>query len=414
VKRVLFVDDEAPVLAGLRNRLHRLHSKWDMAFAQSGELALQMMRESPFDVVVTDWRMPEMDGGRLLQSVNEQWPQTIRIVLSGYAEADQAVRLVPFAHQYLSKPCEPQRLENVIERCMLLHELLNQPALRAVVGRIRKLPTLPRIYSQIQRAVQDDRATLGDVARIIESDTALTARLLQIVNSAFFRLPKCISNIEQGVSYLGLRAIRNLALSLEICCAWQGGVDQVCNLQKLQEHAQVVAAATGSLTVKSAISDDAMLAALLHDIGYWVLAQECPQALASAVEFAADRAVPLHVAELAVIGASHAEIGAYLLGLWGLPHSVVEAVAHHHRPDRVQHTEFDVLSALVIAQSLAGSEDSVAFERGVPPDPKVEADYLLASKAPFGWGEAARRVQETIEALEVATCKSRGPGLAPR
>ena len=101
------------------------------------------MQTHPCDVIVTDMRMPAMDGAKLLEIVSGQWPEAIRIVLSGYAELEQTVRLVPFAHQYLSKPCQPQQLENVIERCLLLHELLNQPHLRAIVGRIRKLPSLP-------------------------------------------------------------------------------------------------------------------------------------------------------------------------------------------------------------------------------------------------------------------------------
>src|SRR6202011_1121195 len=135
---------------------------------------------------------------KLLGIMSERWPQTVRIVLSGYADLEQTVRLVPVAHQYLSKPCQPQQLENVIDRCLLLHELLNQPGLRSLVGRIRALPPLPRIYSALQGIVKDDSVTLADVAELVGSDSALAARVLQIVNSAFFRLARRISNIEQA------------------------------------------------------------------------------------------------------------------------------------------------------------------------------------------------------------------------
>lgn len=402
MKRILFVDDEVAVLDGLRTRLHRMHTKWEMVFVESGPAAIEKMQERPYDVIVTDMRMPAMDGASLLEIVSGRWPQTIRIVLSGYAQQDQSVRLVPFAHQYLSKPCQPQQLENVIDRCLLLHELLNQPGLRSLVGRIRALPTLPRIYSALQGIVNDENVTLAQVAQLINADSALAARVLQIVNSAFFRLARRISSVEQAVGYLGFQAIRNLAMSVEIFSSWPGGTCAGIDLEKLQQHAHAVTTAANSLVYKTAISDDTLLAGLLHDIGYWVLAQECPQDLRRAMDMAASGAIPMYAAEIEVIGASHAEIGAYLLGIWGLPHPVVEAVAHHHRPERVTQLEFDVLSALVIGHSLAPNDDASAFIVSVPSDPKIDSRYLLATKAPFDWTEAVRRVAATTVPGEVA------------
>jgi putative nucleotidyltransferase with HDIG domain len=153
---------------------------------------------------------------------------------------------------------------------------------------------------------------------------------------------------------------------------------------------------------KTAIADDTLLAGLLHDIGYWVLAQECPEDLRRAMQLAASEAIPMYAAETAVIGASHAEVGAYLLGIWGLPHPVVEAVAHHHQPERVTQTQFDVLSALIIGHSLVATDDAWAFIANVPGDPKVDSHYLLAAKAPFDWAEAVQRVAATAVPGEVA------------
>jgi putative nucleotidyltransferase with HDIG domain len=302
----------------------------------------------------------------------------------------------------LSKPCHPQQLESVIDRCLLLHELLNQPGLRSLVGRIRGLPTLPRIYCALQGIVKDDRMTLADVAKLVGSDSALAARVLQIVNSAFFRLARRITNIEQAVSYLGFQSIRNLAMAVELFSRWPGKTCAGLDLEKLQQHVHAVAAAANALASKTPISDDSLLAGLLHDIGYWVLAQECPQDLARAVDIATSQEIPMHAAEQRVIGASHAEIGAYLLGIWGLPYPVVEAVAHHHQPERVSQTDFDVLGALVIGQSLVAVDDTCVFSAAVPPDARIDSRYLLAVKAPFNWEEAVRRVAETTVSAEVA------------
>jgi HD-like signal output (HDOD) protein/ActR/RegA family two-component response regulator len=400
MKDVLFVDDERPILDGLRSRLRHLHNKWNMEFVDSGALAIERMQQRSYDVLVTDMRMPGMDGAKLLEVVSAQWPQTVRIVLSGYAELEQTVRLVPFAHQYLSKPCQPLQLENVVERCLRLQELLNQPHLRAIVGRIHKLPSLPSIYVALQNICRDEQVTLRDVAQLVSADSALAARVLQLVNSAFFRLARRISNIDQAVSYLGFNAIRNLSMSVEIFSRWPGGAG--LDLDKLQLHVHSVAAAASALTAKTPLADDAMLAGLLHDIGYWILAQECPHDLSQAIKLAASSRIPLHAAEIEVIGASHAELGAYLLGIWGLPYPVVEAVAYHHQPERVTQADFDVLAAVVIAHSLVPTDDATAFGTGIPPDTKIDESYLLSVKAPFDWNEAVRRVAEKTDSEEVS------------
>jgi HD-like signal output (HDOD) protein len=403
MKRILFVDDEPASLQGLRLRPHRMSGKWELGWADNGPLALEQMQRQPYDVVVTDLRMPGMDGAKLLEIVSARWPKTIRIVLAGYAGPQQAMRAASLAHQYLNKPCEPQQLEDAIDRCLRLHDVLHGQRLQAIVGRIRKLPGIPRIYSALRGIVSDEKVTVSEVARLVGTDPAIAARVLHIVNSAFFRLARRITKIEQAVSYLGFTVIRNLAMSVEISAQWPSNTSGHLNQAKLQAHVRAVAAAANALTVKTAIADDTMLAGLVHDIGYWVLAQECPAELSASVELAAATAIPVHQAESLVIGASHAEIGAHLLGTWGLPYPVIEAVAHHHEPQRVSQSYFDVLAALTIAQSLIRVDDGSAFDVAVPPDSRVDENYLRSVKAPFGWSEAQRRVADTAESEEVST-----------
>ena len=392
-KRILFVDDEAPILNGLRVRLHRLRTKWDMHFAESGALAVEALERMAVDVVVTDMRMPGMDGAELLRIVRDRWPEAIRIVLSGYAELQQVVRLVPYAHQYYSKPCEAGQLENLIERCLRLHEMLRQPALRAIVGRISKLPAIPKVYARLQQMLTDDDTSAHEVARLISTDAAITAKLLQLVNSAFFRLARRITGIEQAVNHLGFASIRNLVLSAEVFSSWppQGPKSVVC-IDKLQSHVHQVAAAARALAAGTPKADDALLAGLLHDIGYWILSDECRAELSESVALAVAENIPLHQAETRIIGASHAQVGAYLLGLWGLPYPVIEAVAHHHTPQSVPQAEFDPLAAVAVAHALLPEDDAAAFEAPLPPDFKVDAQYLTAVNSPFDWAEAESRV----------------------
>jgi putative nucleotidyltransferase with HDIG domain len=392
MKRVLFVDDDAPVLEGLRLRLRPLRENWDMAFIDSAFGALDLLTQQPFDVIVTDMRMPRMDGAELLQIVRQRWPETVRIVLSGYSEMSQTVRLAPLAHQYLSKPCEPDQLENIVNRCLALQQLLREPALRSAVGHLRELPPVPETYSRLQAAMAVENVSVQEVANIVAHDTVIAAKVLQMVNSAFFRLPRKVTSIEQAVTYLGLVSVRNLVISAEVFAkALPSRGQRALNVECLQEHALRVACATQALTSDALVANDALLAALLHDIGYLVLAQEHATALEESVRLSTAEALPLDCAEVRVLGASHAEIGAYLLGLWGFSSTIVEAVAHHHAPQRVPQTSFDVLAALSVGHALTEPRESSAF-RACTPHSEVDAHYLESVHAPFTWTDAQRRV----------------------
>jgi HD-like signal output (HDOD) protein len=398
MKRVLFVDDDIEVLDGLRLRLYR-HCSWNMTFVDSAERALQECERQPFDVIVTDLRMPRTDGYELLRTVSEKWPQMTRIVLSGYAQDQLALGLAPLAHQFLSKPCDSQQLEQRIERCLSLHTLLRRPELRALVGRIGKLPALPSTYARLQSVMCRDDACVSEVARIVSADTAIAGKVLQMVNSAFFRLARRITSVEQAVLYLGFAAVRNLVLSVEVFSEWsQAPGPKAPDLERLQQHVQRVAAAAAALAAGTSIAEDTLLAALLHDIGYWVLAQQCPREIHAVTEIARARDIPMHVAEGEVLGASHQEIGAYLLGLWGMPYSVIEAVAHHHTPYAVQHSELDPLTALGVAHVLAGPDDGAAFGVTEPAEPDMSRFQSLPM--PFDWTEARRRVDESLKVGE--------------
>lgn len=396
-KRILFVDDDPALLDGLRARLHALRSRWQMVFVESGSRAVTEIEHQPFDVVVSDMRMPLMDGAQLLSVIAERWPATIRIVLSGHVQEEQSARVVSCAHQFLSKPCTAHQLENVIDRCRNLHQLLESPKLRDLVGRIKQLPTIPSAFARLSRLIDHPDVCIGKIAEAVSADAAIAAKVLQVVNSSFFRLGRRISRLDQAVSYLGLVAIRNLVLSVEVFSGWR--VDPSLGEltpERLQARSQRVAGAAWALTQGTAIADDALLAGLLHKIGYWVLLQECPKEVARAVEMARTQSIPLPMAERELIGASHAEVGAYLLGLWGLPPAVVEAVAFQHAPTRIAHPEFDVLTALVLAQSLTLDDDALvggALER----DQQLDREFLNAVALPFDRHEAQRRVAEIGE-----------------
>jgi HD-like signal output (HDOD) protein len=286
-------------------------------------------------------------------------------------------------------------LENIIERCFALQELLSQEPLRKMVGRIGKLPAMPKTYGRLQTALSQPTVTAAVIADIVNADPAIASKVLQITNSAFFRLSKPMVRIKDAVTYLGFATVRNLVLSAEIFSQWDSsGPLRDINPERLQHHAQAEANACKALAGGRASRDDAWLAGLLHDIGYWMLIQECPKELAAAIDLSRRENLPLFECERRAAGASHAEIGAYLLGLWGLPYSIVEAVALHHTPTSVAAHGYDLLGALSVSHALLSPESANAVDTsGGSGTDGVDAAYLASLNAPFDWQEAEKRVR---------------------
>jgi putative nucleotidyltransferase with HDIG domain len=365
-RRILFVDDEPQALEALDDLLYKYQAKWEMVFVTSGASAVDQMNETPFDVIVTDVKMPGMDGVALLGIVRDKHPETIRIALSGLTELEGSLRAMPVLHQFLYKPCDPAMLEGTIERACDLRALVSSDGVRKIVGGLKRLPSLPSVYTDLQHALMDQRSgarDIGakDIARIIEQDIGMCAKVLQLVNSAFFGLGRRITAIDEAVAYLGIEMINQIVLAASVFDQRRldprGGI----SLEALRDHGLLVAGIARKIMARDRrLAGDAWMAGLLHDIGKLVLAAEMPEQLGEAAEQARREKRPLYEVEQDRYGVSHAEIGAYLLGSWGLPYPIVEAVANHHAPERVKYRGLDILTAVHAADALAHENSAEA------------------------------------------------------
>jgi HD-like signal output (HDOD) protein len=385
MRRVLFVDDEPGALEALQRTL-RSQYEWEVAVARSGEAALALLEASAFEVVVSDMRMPGMDGPTLLAHVRERHPDLVRIVLSAPAELQAALRAVPVAHQFLTKPCDANTLRVAVERACRLKALLSDNSIRGMIGAMGDLPALPRVYQALTQALANPNVSLGRVATLVEQDVAISAKILQLVNSAFFGLAQPMTSLRAAVSYLGLDTLKNLVLSVEVFHSFKSQVRVPgFSLEALQQHAQLAARITSQLPVPKHLAEAAVLAALLHDVGKLILAWKLPDRFGAALHAAQSEAYPLFEVEEQLYGYSHAEIGAYLLGLWGLPNTIVEAVAHHHTPTRIPYQRFDAVAAVYLANLLAHEiESGEAAQHGahLPIDEEYLEDLGVAEMLP--------------------------------
>jgi len=353
-RNILFVDDEDKILDGLRRLLRPMRHEWRVALAQNGQDALEKLTMANFDVIVSDMRMPGMDGAELLTRVKESYPSIVRIVLSGHTEISQALRSVGVAHQFLSKPCSPVELTRVVARALELRAHLTAAPIQAAVGDIDGLPPLPETFARLREALVLEEVDLEQVANIVEADPSLTVKLLQLVNSSLFGLARPVANMRDATTFLGTTLLRNLTLTTETFRVFDKlQYPKGFSLHAQQAHGALAARIARELAVGRELKDEAFLAAMLHDVGLLVIATKMPAAFEL---IARDPRLPgesREEVELRLLGTSHSQIGAYLLGIWGLPDSIVEAVACHHKPSTVAHEDFGLIEIVHVAGALA-------------------------------------------------------------
>ncbi len=354
-KRIIFVDDEPNILNGLRRMLRSMRKEYGFSYAESGRDALEQMSVKPFDIVFSDMRMPGMDGAELLQTMQEEYPHAIRIMLTGQADDESVLKTIGCVHQFLAKPCDPEKLKDIIRRSTALHNLLIDGVLKDIVSGIDSLPSLPSLYSQLQEKMQDPDASLEDVAEIISGDIAMTAKMLQLVNSAFFGLFQKVESPLRAVALLGLDTIKALVLGLQIFSEIQASKGLI-SIDALWKHSMTV----GSMAKKIALEEtddqdtinNSFIAGILHDIGKLILLSKMEVEYAKVLELADGEQLPLRQAEIKVLRSTHCDMGAYLIGLWGFPSAVVEAIGFHHQLEIYPTETFSPALAVHVANVL--------------------------------------------------------------
>lgn len=392
-KRVLFVDDETMLLDLYKLVFEQEEDRWEINFAPSGRDALDLMSEAPVDVLVSDMRMPGMSGAELVQEVMKRHPKTSRLIMSGYADSEQIAQCLCATHQFIAKPFELSVLRSTISRVCSLDTWLLDERLKELVAQLRSLPSLPSLYFRIMDALASPDSSLEQIGDIIASDPSMTAKILQLVNSAFFGIARRISNPIEAVQFLGVGRVRSLVLSLHVFSCFEQAHLKNFSIDAVWKHSMSAATVAQKIAriqrADRGVVDEAYVAGMLHDIGKVMLAASLPDSYSKAVNLAAGEGVSLIDAEREVFGVTHAQVGAYLLGLWGLPITIVEAVAFHHDPAESAVKAFGALTAVHVASAL---EHSIREpEKAAPIDTEYLGELGLDGRLE-DWREAAEDV----------------------
>jgi HD-like signal output (HDOD) protein/ActR/RegA family two-component response regulator len=398
-KRILFVDDEPLVLQGIERSLRSMRAEWQFEFANGGPAALELMSRSAFDVVITDMRMPGMDGAQLLEQVKAKFPRTVRMVLSGQSDRETILRSVGPTHQYLSKPCDVQELKHKLTRAFALRELLDDPRVKELVGRLQTVPSLPSLYIAVTEALRSPEASITEVGNIIAQDMGMSMKVLQLVNSAFFGLPCQVSNPRQAAALIGIDNIKALVLSLHVFSEFETDLEQ--GGTQLWKHSFATAGFAKAIarTQNAArnLTDDAFAAGLLHDVGRLILASASGPEYKKALQQTTEQKIALSAVEHEFFGCTHGRVGAYLLGLWGLPYAIVESVAWHHDPAHAAPQAFSPLLAVHAADYFDHQIHSYSYFNEAPGLDEVLLSQLGLSERVPVWLQACQELDSKGE-----------------
>ena len=359
--KVLFVDDDEQVLQGLKRSLRPLRDEWDMTFIGSGQDALDYVQSTDIDMIVSDIRMPGIDGVQLLSTIRDTHPRVIRMALSGHADKDMELQCAAAAHQFLAKPTSAEELKESMVRASCMIKLLNSSELRAATGGLKSLPSIPRLYQQITEEIAKPNCSTQAIADIVDKDVSMSAKVLQLVNSAFFGLSTNVESISKAVGLLGIDTLRSLVLAEEAFISFAEAESSGINLDMLSGHSLKTATLAQAISKHQGQSrkeaETAFMAGIVHNIGKLVLAHSFPARYRNVTEMVREGDSYYHAEQLE-FGVSHPQVGGYLLGIWGLPYLVVEATAFHHYPsDAESDSVFAPLSAVYLAISLIKAQE---------------------------------------------------------
>jgi HD-like signal output (HDOD) protein len=388
-KRICFAGFTGAELETLQPSLKGLDAVWTCVFSADAAAALKAMSSTAFDVMVVNLAPGGIAPAGLLHEAAVQYPRMLRFILGEVGDRELIVDCMGAAHQFISRPWRPPELISIIERSFALDAWLSNDKLRVFIPRLGTLPGLPATYFEVLKRAESPNSSVESVAEVIARDPALTARLLQMVNSPACGLAEKITSPHEAVARLGLDTVKSFVLCLQLFCHPLPAGAASVSLDELWRHSFSVAKIAAKIVVRCIASErmasEAYTAGLLHNIGQIVLATNLSREYSAVIEAARRNKWSLPEAELNQLGVTSNQVGAYLLGLWGMPLPLVEAVALHCTPGVVTPAEFTVLTVVHVANVLAQDENGLL---GKLQPPKLDAAYLAAldlPKKPDAW-----------------------------
>jgi putative nucleotidyltransferase with HDIG domain len=390
MERILFVNESRDVLEGIERVLFKMRKGWEMEFVTSGEEALQRLEDHTFHAIVSEAGMHGITGIELMQIVRENYPEMARIIISGNIDIKELLDALGTAHQFLIKPVDPIILKDTLLRLLSLMSNFENKNLKKLINQIQSLPSQTKLHLELLKAISSGSAKA--IANIIKKDVAITIKVLQLANSPFLGIRKPIKDILQAVSLLGVDILKGLVLSSEIFSKFDLTGRSNLELEEIFTHCTDVAnyAQVISLEISDdrVLANDAYMGGMIHDVGKLILLSNFEEEYFKIKDKATMESIPMHTMEKKILGIDHSHLGAYLLGLWGLPETLIETVAYHHNPGEYYNKQFSPVLSVYIADAVKRHEEkNVQRNQYNVLPPIIEAAFLeelnLREKVPM-------------------------------
>lgn len=330
---ILFVDDQPNILTTYKCLSRKDSSERVYFFASDGAEAIEVLWNNKIDVLITDYNMPILDGLKLTEYIEENFPSTVRVIVSGCLDYELFVDSMKHAHRFLSKPASLKELKALLESISFIHKIINDVTIEKELLKLTTMPALPEVYRKVCRAMEDeDRYSLKEIGKIVSQDMGLSSNILKFVNSTYFSLRTQVTRIDQAVSLLGGDIIKMLILRETI--SRFVATKETDFVDRIFTHSSIVARLVRKIMLfENASTEDADFAytiAFLHDVGRLILSYSFHDKYVEIEKQIKLEQANIEEVESAVLGISHSKIAAYLFSLWGLPMDIISPILNHH------------------------------------------------------------------------------------
>jgi HD-like signal output (HDOD) protein len=352
-----FVPDEGDDFSRLYDNLK---DNWEIETAKNGQQAQASLEKSPADLVVCEMSLPDMTGPDFMKTIAERYPGTIRFIMSDKLQKEVIPDSLGHVHQFIPRPCDPNGFKTRFDHASNLRQLLSNKELCEKIATIDSLPGPPEIYEKITAELKSETCSIRNLSDLISRDINITLRLIKTVNSAFYGVKQHIENVSQAISLLGLDTVQNIVFATGVFSQFEDPGISGYSLEDIHSRSMIVGARAELIAellgMSKSLSADARLSGMLHDIGKLIVLSNFLDEFTESRKYSEKENIPLYEAEREILGVSDAEIGAYLLSLWGMPNSIVEPVAFHCEPDRATNPTLNSLTAVHLAYAIDRDE----------------------------------------------------------
>lgn len=360
-----------------------MKNAWEMEFAHGSAEGLEQIEKSNFDIVFADLNMPGMGGIDFLKALQTRCPLALRVIFSSYADKQSILDCAGLVHQFLPKPFDRESLISTIERAKMIASIPPDSSIRQRISELEGIPSVPKLYQELVNHLRSSNNSVDDIGNIVSQDIGMTLQILKLVNSAYFGLPEPTSNVTRAIAHLGVETVKYLALAVGVFSQFESKKLGGISLDVLWHHSTRTAATSKSIasmeTRDRRIIEDAAAAGLLHDVGKLVLASNYPDRYETVGRLSYLKQIEWIIEERNVFGFDHAEVGRYLMALWGLPAPIVDAVGFHHYPTKSEQSNFTALTAVHAANHLVQTRRQT---RGGVAPPQIDHLYLAKTCNP--------------------------------